>query len=87
MHQLLYAGVPGHTQELGAAPSNPRRQSSTLIRFLDGSMLVVNWDGRYEVSGMHSGEIVIIYCPYGRRLHIPWHRIDMIDHREREEDK
>lgn len=87
MHQQLYAGVPGHTQELGNASARPRWQTYTLIRFLDGSMLAVHWDGRYEVAGLSGGETVTIYCPNGRRLYIPWHRIDMIDHQEREEDK
>jgi hypothetical protein len=81
--------APGHTHVLGG--ENPG-QAQTLIRFTDGSMLRVHWDGRYEVAGKDGmNNAVTVYCPRvqgegSRRLIFPWHRIDMIEHTEREDD-
>lgn len=58
----------------------------TTIDFADGSDLRVNWDGRYEVSGLYGTNPVLIYCPNGRKIIIPWHRIDQIHHYEPTED-
>ena len=72
--------APGRQQVLGE--DNFSGRAHTLIRFVDGSELMVHWDGRHSVAGLADTGPVIVYCPNGRRLHIPWHRIDIIDHQD-----
>jgi hypothetical protein len=61
-------------------------QKATLILFADGSELLVHWDGRYEVSGVETGDRVTVYCPNGRRFYFSWRIIDSIEHQQAEEE-
>lgn len=54
----------------------------THLWFTDGFQLRVIWDGRHSVAGLADSGPIIVYCPYGRRLHIPWHIVEMIEHQE-----
>jgi len=81
--------TPGNVQQLGEEQPGC---AFTLIRFVDGSILRVYWVGGYEVAGLNgASRLVTIYCPPPpgrtghRTINIPWHRIDMVDHQERED--
>lgn len=82
--RYLAQGAPGHTQILGEKIPN---RAWTLVRFTDKSELLVHWDGRFEVSGVHNDGVVTVYCPDGRRLHFSRHIIDMIEHQECQDDQ